>query len=171
MTEGDRIERLEQRVATLEALVRRLAADASAHQPARERFREVPPLAGPTAAPPRAGPVRRTPRLPLVTETWIGERGLLAVGVTALVLAAAYLLKLSFERGWVSPLMRCLMGLAGGGVVGVIGARLHARYRIYGAALVGCGAAIIYLAVWAAGTRYALVAPLAAISGLVLVSL
>jgi len=32
-------------------------------------------------------------------EAWLGQRGLLAIGVLALLLAAGYLLKLSFDRG------------------------------------------------------------------------
>jgi uncharacterized membrane protein len=167
MGDGDRIDRLEQRVATLEALVRRLAADASIapRPPEIDPARITIPAASSRRAPGRA------PRKSLLTEEWIGQRGLLAVGVTALILAAAYLLRLSFERGWVSPLARCVMGMAGGVAVAVIGARLHARFRQYGAALIGCGAAIVYLSVWAASNRYALVAPWPALGGLVAVSL
>ena len=185
MGESDRIDRLEQRVASLEALVRRLIAEqgmpAKRPEPstARDQSRAAPPpLRAPAVAAAAAAPTsperirpRRTARESLITEEWIGQRGLLAVGVTALILAAAYLLKLSFERGWVSPLARCLMGMAGGIAVAVVGARLHVRYRQYGAALIGCGAAILYLSVWAASNLYALVAPWPAIGGLVVVSL
>lgn len=194
MSEGDRIDRLEQRVASLEALVRRLVADGreprmawpadeaagqrgadAASQPPRRAAGVVPPLVDRTPSASTARSPRvvlpRVSRESLFTEEWIGQRGLLAVGVTALLLAAAYLLKLSFERGWVSPLARCIMGMAGGAAVAIVGARLHARYRQYGAALIGCGAAIVYLSVWAASNRYALVAPWPAIGGLVAVSL
>ncbi|MGE5926166.1 MAG: DUF2339 domain-containing protein [Gemmatimonadota bacterium] len=176
MGDADRIDRLEQRVASLEALVRQLVAVQGTSELRGERSvgpggpRVVPAGARPRPASPRARRLR-APRASLFTEEWIGQRGLLAVGVTALILAVAYLLKLSFERGWVSPLARCLMGAIGGIGVAVIGARLHPRYRQYGAALIGCGAAIIYLSVWAASNRYALVAPWPAIGGLVAVSL
>lgn len=162
MSDDERLERLEHRVTALESLVRQAVSERTA---AGERPRAAPQKATPK---PRAAP---KPRSPLITEEWIGQRGLLAVGVTALVLAAAYLLKLSFERGWVAPLLRCIGGAAGGLLVGGLGWRLVPRYRTYGAALVGCGAAIVYLAVWAACTRYALLAPVTAIAGLVLVSL
>lgn len=176
MGESDRIDRLEQRIASLEALVRRLVAEQGIpgqrgeQAPGGEMPRPAPPPLRASSRLPGASP-RRTVRESLITEEWIGQRGLLAVGVTALILAAAYLLKLSFERGWVSPLARCLMGMGGGIAVAVIGARLHARYRQYGAALIGCGAAILYLSVWAASNLYALVAPWPAIGGLVVVSL
>ena len=176
MADVDRIDRLEQRVASLEVLVRELLAAQGAPERRSERPADPSALhALPVAAPAQRGAPRtprdRSSRAPLVTEEWIGQRGLLAVGVTALILAAAYLLKLSFERGWVSPLARCLMGVTGGIGVAVTGARLHGRYRQYGAALIGCGAAIVYLSVWAASNRYALVAPWPAIGGLVAVSL
>jgi hypothetical protein len=95
---------------------------------------------------------------------------LLAVGVTALILAAGYLLRLSFDRGWISPMMRCIGGVLSGVAVGAIGWRLQPRYRTYGAALVGCGAAIIYLSVWAAARLYGVLPPTTGLVGLALVS-
>jgi len=105
-----------------------------------------------------------------IDERWIGQRGLLAVGVVALLMATGYLLKLSFERGWIPPIMRCIGGALLGGIVGAIGWRLHERYRTYGAALVGCGAGIIYLSVWAACRLYEVIPPTTGIVGLALVS-
>jgi hypothetical protein len=95
---------------------------------------------------------------------------LLAIGVVALILAAGYLLRLSFDRGWISPVMRCIGGAVAGLAVGAVGWRLQSRYRTYGAALVGCGAAIIYLSVWAAARLYGVLPPSTGIVGLALVS-
>jgi uncharacterized membrane protein len=95
---------------------------------------------------------------------------LLAVGVVALILAAGYLLRLSFDRGWISPVMRCIGGVISGVAVGAIGWRLQPRYRTYGAALIGCGAAIIYLSVWAAARLYGVLPPTTGIFALALVS-
>jgi uncharacterized membrane protein len=106
----------------------------------------------------------------LSSEQWIGQRVLLAVGVVALILAAGYLLRLSFDRGWISPVMRCIGGAFSGVIVGAIGWRLHPRYRTYGAALIGCGAAIIYLSVWAAARLYGVLPPTTGIVALALVS-
>jgi hypothetical protein len=108
--------------------------------------------------------------MPDLTEQWIGQRGLLAVGVVALLMATGYLLKLSFERGWISPLMRCAGGAVLGAVVGAIGWRLHQRYRTYGAALIGCGCGIIYLSVWAACRLYEVIPTTTGIVGLAMVS-
>jgi uncharacterized membrane protein len=94
----------------------------------------------------------------------------LAIGVTALLVAAGYLLKLSFERNWITPAMRCVGGVVAGIVTGAIGWRLHPRYRTYGAALVGAGAGIIYLSVWAASRLYDVLPSSTGIVGLALVS-
>jgi len=130
---------------------------------------ESAPSRRPWRPPPPPEPEPEPPGLP--TEAWVGQRGLLAVGVLALLLAAGYLLKLSFERGWITEAGRCIGGIIAGVVVGGVGWRLLGKYRTYGAALIGCGAGIVYLAVWAAAKLYGLVPPAIGIAGLALVSL
>jgi uncharacterized membrane protein len=198
MTENDRVGRLEARLAALEAVVAGLtervpsegvgsgaAGQPRVHpgHPEPQRLQAPgsatggpgPPPSRPEgthpAVPTRAAPPSRSPAAPLLSsEQWIGQRVLLAVGVVALILAAGYLLRLSFDRGWISPLMRCIGGAVAGLIVGAIGWRFHARYRTYGAALIGCGAAIIYLSVWAAARLYGVLPPTTGILGLALVS-
>jgi uncharacterized membrane protein len=85
-------------------------------------------------------------------------------------MALGYLLKLSFERGWIPPVARCIGGALAGGAVGAIGWRLHPRYRTYGAALIGCGAGMIYLSVWAACRLYEVIPSTTGIVGLALTS-
>jgi uncharacterized membrane protein len=163
MSTDERLERLERRVAVLEALLR-----GSPQVETAEPAPPPPPLEPARPAPP---PRRAASSSGVgIDERWIGQRGLLAVGVVALLMATGYLLKLSFERGWIPPLMRCIGGALLGGVVGAIGWRLHRRYRTYGAALVGCGAGIIYLSVWAACRLYEVIPPTTGIVGLALVS-
>jgi uncharacterized membrane protein len=94
----------------------------------------------------------------------------LGIGVVALLVAAGYLLKLSFDRNWISPAMRCIGGSLAGTAVGALGWRLEARYRTYGAALVGAGAGIIYLCIWAACRLYGVLPSATGIVGLALVS-
>ena len=171
----DRIDRLEARLTALEAVVRELTAKEAGRRiggsAGKQSAGTVRPTSGtgvPAGSLPASSPTRLSGSLS--SEQFIGQRVLLAVGVTALILAAGYLLRLSFDRGWISPLMRCIGGACAGGVVGAIGWRLHTRYRIYGAALIGCGAAIIYLSVWAAARLYGVLPPTTGIMGLALVS-
>jgi uncharacterized membrane protein len=167
-----RLAQLEQRVAELEA------RSSGARPPAAETVRPpLPPRVPPPPPPPPPAPVPtfspplRRLAIPGGAEAWLGQRGLLAIGVLALLLAAGYMLKLSFDRGWVSPLVRCVTGSLAGAGLGLLGWRLLPRYRTYGAALVGCGAGICYLAVWAASSLYGFLPPATGIAGLALVSL
>jgi len=100
VSDQDRLDRLERRVLQLETLMRRL-------------LQEGP--AAPVTPAPAEEPAPAAPAPSLDGEQWVGQRGLLAVGVVAVVLAAGYLLKLSFDRGWISPVFRCI----GGGVTGL----------------------------------------------------
>jgi len=166
MSLEDRIDKLEQRLSVLEALVRQLAAPSGIPSP------RTPAASSPPPPPPRPAAAPGTVRgiSSLTSEQWIGQRVFLGIGVAALLAAAGYLLKLSFDRNWITPVMRCLGGVAAGIVVGAIGWRLHARYRTYGAALIGAGAGIIYLSVWAAARLYGVVPSATGIVGLALVS-
>ena len=150
----------------------------------REPIIELPPVrAGPSVEPlPRPATERPWPSRPrpatvpepspIDSEQWFGQRGLLGVGVVFIILAAGYLLKLSFDRGWISPAARCTGGALAGIAVGAVGWRLNGKgLRTYGAALIGAGAAIIYLAVWAASRLYQFLPPTSGIAGLALVSL
>ena len=94
----------------------------------------------------------------------------LGIGVVALLMAAGYLLKLSFDRNWISPAMRCIGGSVAGLAVGALGWRLEPKYRTYGAALVGAGAGIIYLCIWAACKLYGVLPSASGIVGLAMVS-
>jgi hypothetical protein len=180
----DRLERLEARVEVLEKLVRQLAAArgpsaTSATPPAATPSTPVEPSPRFTAPPPppsslprpSARPSAPPVRAPVISEQWLGQKGLLAVGVVFVVLAAGYLLKLSFDRGWISPLARCTGGAVAGVAVGVVGWRLFQRgLRTYGAALTGTGAAIIYLAAWGAARLYQFLPPTQGVVALALIS-
>jgi hypothetical protein len=197
MSVDDRLERLEQRVAVMETLVRNLVGQAdrgaagqtvppapvipvadpvSASPSPSPDFPPVSPPPPPapalgTASPPPRRPAAPPSRgLPEFTEQWIGQRALLAIGVFALLMALGYLLKLSFERGWIPPIARCIGGVLAGAAVGAVGWRLQPKYRTYGAALIGCGAGMVYLSVWAACRLYEVIPSTTGIVGLALVS-
>jgi len=110
-------------------------------------------------------------------EAWFGENALLVVGVLALVATVGFALRYAFEQGWISPALRVLAGLVIGFSVAGYGERVQRQgLNRFGAAAVGAGAAIAYLAVWAGAGPYAFVsagvgiAALAVLSGLVLAS-
>ena len=159
MSDGpDAIERLERRVAALEDAVRHLIALRSSNPfelPVRPRPRSEPvlevdatTLARPTAPVPPARDL----------EEWFGQRGLLVVGVVALLAAGAFFLKYAFDRNWISPLVRSLLAIVAGGAVAAWGhGRIKGGMRRYGAALLGAGAGLVYLGLWAAAGPYALV--------------
>lgn len=164
MTDGqkDIIEQLERRVATLENIVRRLAFVANT----AEQLRNSPtapsrvPDTRPQVTPVVHATIPDTPAAPRGDlEQWFGQRGLLAVGVAALLIAAAFFLKYAFDRGWISPLFRAI-----GAVVAGIAVAAWGHYRIaqgggmrrFGAAMIGAGGGLVYLGLWAAAGPYGL---------------
>ena len=140
MSVEERLERLERRIAVLETVVRGLAGQGAATATTRPGAPDLPgpsPIAAPVAPPPESrAPVPPPPAPPPppaapaplprrpapfespLSEQWIGQRGLLAIGVLALLMATGYLLKLSFDRGWIPPIMRCIGGVVLGIGVG-----------------------------------------------------
>ena len=141
------------------------------------RAAEPPRIAAPErpARPPAAPigpPPAPTPPAPpaLSTEEWVGQRGILAAAVILIILAVGFFLKVAFDRGWISPAMRCIGGVVLGATGAAIGWRLHPRYRQYGAAVIGLGFGIIYLAIWAAAGIYQLVPQGQDLTALTLVS-
>lgn len=182
-------DRIERRLSELESAVDEIR-DALAHlarrpSPDASRQRPTEPAAGASPQDPRldlrrAGPGRRAPlglQRPRDLESWLGQNGLLVVGVLALVAAVGFTLKYAFDQGWISPAARVAAGLAAGLVVAAWGERLIRKgLARFGAGLQGAGAAIAYLSTWAAAGPYRFVhagagiGALAVISGLVLLS-
>src|SRR2546427_802464 len=129
----------------------------------------IPPAPEPPAVASPAAPIPRPhePRnysLPPATapdlEQWFGQRGLLIVGVLALLTAAGFFLKYAIDRGWIAPLVRSLLAIAAGVGVAAWGeARIRGGLRRYGAAMIGAGGGLVYLGLWAAAGPYGLLQP------------
>ena len=150
----DAIEQLERRVAALENIVRRLTFVANTAEQLRSSR-------SPTTQPRTSSPLEAVPDKPALgrgdLEQWFGQRGLLAIGVAALLTAAAFFLKYAFDRGWIPPLLRSIGAGAAGIAVATWGHdRIGRGMRRYGAAMIGAGGGLVYLGLWAAAGPYAL---------------
>lgn len=182
MDESDRIDAIEARLDRVESELRNLI---DVIDVARAEGRDVagsPAASDPSPTPLPAAPARRSgPDRPLRArrdlEAWFGENALLVVGVLALVAAVGFALKHAIEQGWISPALRVLAGLAAGLGLAIYGEITVRRgLERFGAAAIGAGAALAYLATWAAAGPYAFVSPgvglaaLAVLSGFVLAS-
>ena len=168
---------LEERVTRLEGLVETLLAGARP-----ERFRPTPPpTLGPRSAPAPAAPLR--PAQPPAKESsseakpdfaaarvfpglggtrssfFAGqsERWLSRVGIGFVVLAMAFLMKLAFDRGWITPALRLVVGLGVGGVLLAVGLRLEPARKRLAQAFLGGSVAIFYLVGFAGFQWYALI--------------
>ncbi|HYT64147.1 MAG TPA: DUF2339 domain-containing protein [Gemmatimonadales bacterium] len=152
------IEQLERRVATLEDMVRRLTFIANAPS-VRRGPPATPPVVRaslPTVTPTESGSISTSRDTDL--EQWFGQRGLLAVGVIALLAAGAFFLKYAFDRGWIPALVRSLLAIVAGLAVAAWGhERITRGMRRYGAALIGAGGGLAFLGLWAAAGPYGLV--------------
>jgi len=143
-----RITRLERRLDAMEG-----------HRPERvARPDVVPPL--PSAA--TSGPDWEN----LLAGHWLNR-----IGILALVFGVAFFLRYAFQSGWVGPAGRVLIGLGAGVLLLAWSVRLYrAGYRYFSDGIAGLGAAVLYLALYAAWNFYHLVAQPLAFSGMVLVT-
>lgn len=96
-------------------------------------------------------------------EAFVGGRLLNRIGVFALILGVGFFLKYAFDNNWISEPVRVLIG-ASAGVVCLWGARRTAArgFAIFAQGLVGGGAAILYLSIYASFNYYSLIPQLPA---------
>lgn len=94
-------------------------------------------------------------------EVAIAANWLLRIGMLTLVLGIAFFLKYSFDRGWIGPLERVLLGaVAGFGMVTAGTLLLRGRYRLTAHGLHGGGIVTLYFTVFAAAVFYSLIPPI-----------
>lgn len=127
------------------------------------------PLAAPAtttdaASPPIARPLARfddAPAEPAISlEERLGARLPVWIGSIALTLAGAFLVKYSFDHGWITPTMRIALGLLFG--VSLLGAGewMRSRVSLIGQGLTAAGIADMFAALLAGVHLYHLIPPL-----------
>lgn len=152
-----RVDALEREVAQLRYGIGAPEAPLPAPAPVTQRIIPAPPVQ-PAAAPVAAAPHRSD------VESVVGGRGLLYAGAFLVLLGVASFLKIAFDRGWIGPPMRVALGLiAGAALIGAATALRKRLHPIFADALVGLGAAIAYLSLYAAGSMFHLL-PLSAVA-------
>jgi uncharacterized membrane protein len=88
-------------------------------------------------------------------ETLIAGRGFLWLGIIAVIVAASFFLKYAFERQWIGPTGRVMLGGVAGCALLALAERLRLRgYQAYAHVLSGGGIVILYLSVYAAFSFY-----------------
>jgi uncharacterized membrane protein len=102
-----------------------------------------------TAAAPR-------PQRPRVSfETLLAGRAMPIAGLLLVLLAAAFFLDQAFRNGWIGPLERIVLGLVvGSAIIFVAARRIGAAYTFLAEGLIGLGAGILYLSLWAAVAKF-----------------
>lgn len=83
-------------------------------------------------------------------ESVFAGRGLQLIGALLVMLGTAFFLNLAFTRGWIDPAERIVLGLVCGVILVGAGARtLRTKGTPVAEGLVGLGAGILYLSLWA----------------------
>jgi uncharacterized membrane protein len=85
----------------------------------------------------------------------LGGQWLNRIGIAALLIGAAYFLKLAFDNGWIGPSGRVAIGLLAGIALVIWADRIHARgHQYFAYSLTSVGVGIMYLSLWAAFQLY-----------------
>ena len=151
------------RVAKLEERVSQLEAEQQTINSGDFIFEEVPAAAAPSTPPWQ----RRTrPREPFPVTQVLGWGGMIA-----LVMAAAYLIKLGIDLGWLTPTRQIMLAFLSGACLIVAGLLLRRADRQYASLLPAGGIVILFLTNYGAHLYYRLLTFPAAVGGLVLICL
>ena len=142
---------IEERISAIEARLNALEAPASAK-----------PLLTPKQAPVKPAQAAM-PKVPLAPQLlgWSGA--------FALVLAAAYIIKLAISSGWLTPERQIGIAVLGALLMIMLGLRLRSRDLAYASLLPAGGVTILFTAVYGAHLYYGLIAAPAALAAVTLV--
>lgn len=175
-----RLAELTQRVYRLEVAGGMVSAPVKPKEPAAEAVSlkapaappqvPLPPFFSPEGARPSTAPAAKPP-MNASLEAKIGGQWLNRIGIFALLVAAAYFLKLAFDSGWIGPSGRIAIGLLAGIVLVVFGSRIHRKgFHYFAYSLAATGIGVMYLSLWAAFQLYHLVPPEVAFLAMIIVT-
>jgi len=137
-----RVEALEEEVATLRG--RHVQPDMPRPQPA------APPPR--PAGPPVPRPVLKDREN---LESRLGSQVFNRIGVLALLIGAAWALKLAIDNQWIGPSGRILIGLIAGAGIVVWSERFRGKgFRVFSYSLKAVGTGVLYLSLWASFQLY-----------------
>ena len=135
--DDERLAAIEQRLALIE---QRLSISAPAPAP-------PPPPAPPAPAKPAKS-----------VESLIGAHWLNRVGIAAILVGAAFFLKLAIDNEWIGPAMRVGIGAVIGIALLVASDIFHRRgHRLFAHSLEVVAVGVLYLSIWAASQTYTLI--------------
>jgi len=104
-------------------------------------------------------------------ESRIGAQWFNRIGILAVLIAAAWFLKLAIDNHWIGPLGRVLNGLiAGAGLIAWSERFRGGGYAAFSYSLKAVGSGILYLSLWAAFSLYSLLPAGAAFAAMILVT-
>jgi uncharacterized membrane protein len=104
-------------------------------------------------------------------ESRIGSHWFNRIGILAMLIGAAWFLKLAMDNHWVGPLGRVLIGLVAGAGFIAWSERFRSRgYAGFSYSLKAVGSGTLYLSLWAAFSLYQLVPASAAFAAMILVT-
>ena len=150
---------IEARLAFIESLIPKSASPAAAQS---AKPASAPRPSGPPAQPQRAGADER----PSLVTSFLGWGG-----AVALVLAAAYLIRLAVESGWLTPVRQVAFAAVAGLVLIAAGFFLRTVNRQYAGLLPAGGIAILFLSIYGAHLFYGFIEPAPAAAVVVVVCL
>jgi uncharacterized membrane protein len=91
-------------------------------------------------------------------ESRIGSQWFNRIGILAVLIAAAWFLKLAIDNHWIGPLGRVLIGLvAGAGLIAWSERFRTHRYTAFSYSLKAIASGVLYLSLWAAFSLYQLI--------------
>ena len=91
-------------------------------------------------------------------ESRIGSHWLNRIGIAAVLIGISYFLKFAFENNWIGPAGRVAIGLIAGIAIVLWSERFRLKgYKAFSYSLKAVGIGTLYLSLWAAFQRYALI--------------